>query len=730
MHACACFFFPFFSCHSSGFVHCCVMIMVSYLDMLAAGSALGRAGHWKGCVDYISKNENSSEELGQAFFAAMLNACYICGEYEVVFDVYYNLRHNFESGGGDWQWEGEYARYHPLCSDIILRAIGLGLRDKDANQGFSNGATSLFHQITEEGGRISMEAIRGVLYACKNDADFEKALQVLKKLESYENAESEWIVVDEDTFNFLSQNTGLTSSTRTKGIINDEIIATIMDTCNAAGEYGLTIVILRMAQLTERNNVFILDYCNHNSMVESLMYWQPQLGQNEALLHSTITALSGLQCYQDAHDLLSFTKDEDYFSKDLKGLDVTNMNTLWYETYRNMDRLIYAADCLKRKKQNVSREDKYNLSLATALMLRCAIHSGQVSSGLEVARTVIPTFNRTAVTGNTVREKMKSFFGFNDEDIDSDDQFWFLSDDLYAGKLTAYRVKYGLDSALDYYFSSIDSPNSPKYSNQGWFKTVNVVLEMLIEKGDVEKAFIFYECMNPTDRGPGTYVAIANAYKDLEQYDKIGKVYMEAKKASLLSEKLCLCAMEAIVRGTHQGKIKILRSIVNDISDGKGVKPGKWIVDHYWIIKRCLGFHYARLLMWWNDPNETKSLEYRLAAQHIEHQKNQSLQIETDALRCIIKLAEDQRLDVGDSSDPLHPPSRVFDSLMILSTSHCHDKTQLLLEGLRYLLKTQSASLGVKFLEHIETNQVIVDDKVSDLARAVTNCQIDSTVMN
>jgi pentatricopeptide repeat protein len=441
--------------------------------------------------------------------------------------------------------------------------------------------------------------------------------------------------------------------------------------------------------------------------------------------------LSGLQCFQDAQELLSCAKDDEFYGpKIFSNLDVIDTNILWNEAYRNIDRLLYAADCLKHGQHHISPEDKYDLSLAIALMLRCAIDSGQVNAGLEVARTIIPTFNRPGLPGTTVKEKMKSFFGFGEGDVEPDDDFWSLSDELYAAKLSAYRVKYGVDSALDIYFSSNDSTNSPKYSDKGWFKTVNLVLQMLIEKGDIEKAFSFFERMHPSDRGPDTYVVIAKAYKDLERFDKIGKVYMDAKKAALLSEKLCLCAMEAIVRGNHHGKIKILRSIVSDISEIKGVKPGKWIADHYWTIKRCLGFHYARLLMWWNDPNETKSMEYRLAIQHMDHRKKQNLQVETDALRCIIKLAEDQSLDVVQSSDVLRPPSRVFDSLIVLSTSQCHDKTQLLLEGLTYLLKTQSTLLGIEYLDYIKTNHISVDEKVSDLARSVANSQGDTTIIN
>ena len=56
-------------------------------DVLAAGSALGRAGQWKGCRSFL---ENSTTEslanYRSAIYAAILKACYICGKYEDVLE--------------------------------------------------------------------------------------------------------------------------------------------------------------------------------------------------------------------------------------------------------------------------------------------------------------------------------------------------------------------------------------------------------------------------------------------------------------------------------------------------------------------------------------------------------------------------------------------------------------------------------------------------------------------
>jgi hypothetical protein len=132
--------------------------------------------------------------------------------------------------------------------------------------------------------------------------------------------------------------------------------------------------------------------------------------------------------------------------------------------------------------------------------------------------------------------------------------------------------------------------------------------------------------------------------------------------------------------------------------------------------------------MWWNDPKETQKMEYRLAVQHVENRKKHGLRVETDALRCIVKLAKDQVSDAGEPNDIFHPPSRVLEAIIMISKSEYHDKFHLLMEGLSYLSNVGSSSQAAEFLRYIDTNGIIVDEKVTDLARTVAYLPVDSNL--
>jgi len=85
--------------------------------------------------------------------------------------------------------------------------------------------------------------------------------------------------------------------------------------------------------------------------------------------------------------------------------------------------------------------------------------------------------------------------------------------------------------------------------------------------------------------------------------------------------------------------MRILRSIVDDIASLRQMKSGAWIFENYWVLKRMIGFHHARLLMWWNDPTTTQEQEFRVATQHLEKSNQGRGDLDPDALSCIIKLA-------------------------------------------------------------------------------------------
>ena len=143
-------------------------------------------------------------------------------------------------------------------------------------------------------------------------------------------------------------------------------------------------------------------------------------------------------------------------------------------------------------------------------------------------------------------------------------------------------------------------------------------------------------------RTPETYIIIAKGFMTKNQWEDGAKLFVDAKETGCLSEELGLMTMEAVAARTTKGKIRILRSIASEIAEVSGMETHAWISTRYWGLKHRLGFHYARLLMWWNDPNESPSKELELAMQHFYKSKRNGTLVKNDVLRCIVKLVGDE----------------------------------------------------------------------------------------
>jgi hypothetical protein len=314
---------------------------------------------------------------------------------------------------------------------------------------------------------------------------------------------------------------------------------------------------------------------------------------------------------------------------------------------------------------------------------------------------------------------MKSFFGLKEESNEKDEVFWFLSDEVFASIIAARRAKYGINDAHDFYFNGM-SAIIAKDRTREWVESTNLALDLMVELGDIDRAEDFFKSIDKKTRTPDTYAIMANGYKLGERWGKIAACYRAAKKDSLLSERLCFLAMQEIAKSETSSKIKIIRSVTDDVAALKGgVKSGAWIADNYWTLKRLLGYHHARLLMWWNDPNETQKFEFRLAAQHMNERKKKGLASEIDALTALIQLANGHALDNVEPAfaKEFHFPSLVAQALIEICGSGCDEEKQLLVEGVSFLSRTKSKDLCKEFAEHIESHGIIVDDEILFLVR-------------
>ena len=153
------------------------------------------------------------------------------------------------------------------------------------------------------------------------------------------------------------------------------------------------------------------------------------------------------------------------------------------------------------------------------------------------------------------------------------------------------------------------------------------------------------------------------------------------------------------------------------------------ISDNYWELKRRLGFHYARLLMWWNDPKETKKQEFRLASQHLNDRHKKVVALHKDLLRCIIKLAgihtereKDSEVKDRGLSTQLQEEhaSLLFKALVELCCGESSaEKQRLLAEGIKKLAKLNAKDEFDQFLKYADANGAAIDEHtVSEAARA------------
>jgi len=212
------------------------LVMVSPQDqtryVLAAGNALGYAGHWKEFDEY-RRSSFLSEQYGTSLVSAVIQACCLCGKYDealqilqeenIIATIFSSLSTNaitessllpppssFSTSrsnlGEEWQWGGKRDRIDPLCRDLAMQVIGGhaivrtgsggdggGVIDvnhdnqndddsylSDNFDSYSKLALMLFQQSREESVTISREALLGVVEACERDKDWKSALSILR----------------------------------------------------------------------------------------------------------------------------------------------------------------------------------------------------------------------------------------------------------------------------------------------------------------------------------------------------------------------------------------------------------------------------------------------------------------------------------------------------------------------------------------------------------------------
>eukprot|EP00957_Ditylum_brightwellii_P202553 15330657-Ditylum_brightwellii.AAC.1 len=193
-----------------------------------------------------------------------MQACVKCEQYKLGLSFYHDLGNDPSSS--EWQWAGGYGTVHPLCLNLALQCMGMmhnivpdsnmGEYGEESQNNYNNGysdiAANTLKQIIEGNGYVSQKALISVFHTYESDGDCERALKLMHLILSYREGQMNWKTVGESLEHFMTDSS--TSSQHNvesdKNDIPDQTLLTlVMDACNAADEFGLTVVLCWLATM-------------------------------------------------------------------------------------------------------------------------------------------------------------------------------------------------------------------------------------------------------------------------------------------------------------------------------------------------------------------------------------------------------------------------------------------------------------------------------------------------
>ncbi len=681
---------------------------------------MGRAGQYLGIPLYIRHHNDKSSKFGHALTAAAMYACVECEQFELGLQLYNDLGNDPSSS--EWQWSGGYGTVHPLCRDLALQCMGqirqITYSDNDnTTAGYSDAVTKILKQIIDDDGFVSQKALISAFRVFESGGDVDKAIRLMNLILSYREGQMNWKIVGESLENFIIDSSSRDDlKVQADGLPDETLLTLVMETCNVAGEYGLTVLFCRLG--LEQNYMNIE---NHNfeelteESITKLLDFQPLLSSNDEILAATMLALCGLGRQGDAILLCDKVMERAEINDGNWDFSIeclayahslgNKLNNAWNVVYQQMIHLLFFMQCANKIEKPISPEELHSLRLAVAKMLQGSTEIRQSKAGLYLAKAAAAVVARNQHLSTTsIKSTFRSFFGFKDKgiddqslnDISSLNTFLSSSDEVLSSTMEAYKAIGALDEALLLFFSKWEKDSKmrksvrsapfhldPDHSDRKWINSCNVAIDVLLMQNRFQHADSFFQAILPSYRSAETYSIMAKRYATDDRWDEVGKLYDDAIKQGCLSDELAILAMEAVSLGHIDGKMRILRSIVEEIASLKKLKPGAWIFHNYWEIKRRLGYHHARLLMWWNDPSKTQEEELRIALQHLHNSKDTQSIVDLDVLGCIIDLAGHKHFDVhgqySRSDEALSSQKSVADTIIdaVLTTLDLNDDANL-----------------------------------------------------
>ncbi|KAL7459227.1 hypothetical protein ACHAWC_010906 [Mediolabrus comicus] len=635
--------------------------------VLAAGSALGRAGLWSECLD-LATEPKSISTYGPSITAAAMLACIESSRPAEAIDAFHYFMSGQQSVASEWQWSGgNITAVEPICRDLVLTAMGNVSRG-----GHSQEAMQIFGLIMDEGCPLSCDGLLGLMNSLENDGAWKQAAQLFEGFVSsnFDTDGSRWRIVP-TVIELQKEGLGddALASNAEVDILLENMLASAMRVCNSEGHFGLAAILCTLANKMRHTPSGYHDFAKR-SLEED---WVVDLNADDSILKSDaifvayMQSLYGLGCKSAADRLIGIRENMDSgmnISKRYKQNRLSKPES-WFGAARSIDRLLEAKNSISN---DMSPDSSFLFERGLSKAMEYCNDSNQPTAAL----FLFHHFARALLNNDKqhLTNRFKSFLGVENrgnstltEDIfDSDDTLDFsgmeLTDSILAAIIKAYTKMGQPNKARLVFSNAMDQLEDAGHMSQ----SLNSIMEALLEN-DLQDCLSFMESMDDKCYTPATFITLAKFFADNRVWHEIGEVYNMARRAGCVSEELGFITMQAVNESELvQGKIVVCRNIAENVANTIGMKKDEWITSRYWEIKRYVGYHHARLLMNWNDPSTSQKEELLFAINEMRSCASQGILTKNAPLLCIAQQGDlysfDRHDDASSGKDKLSERQR------------------------------------------------------------------------
>lgn len=645
-------------------------------------------------------------------------SCVLCGQYEIAVYLYYSLLKDTDKLGMEWQWGGQYDGVHPFSRELLLRAMGKFCADVDYEQ-YSVDSGTIFNDIIANGGYVTPTSLYGLFLTLQRSGEYFRAFDFLRIVMNHTCHQTTWSITSEGAENFLQiQQRAYASTELLSGmdIVDGKILASVMLSCVKSREFGLALLIGRFMSSAkchedvEDLTTATFDVATYRSdrFVAGLISSDIQMWDSEDYFNVVIDCFNNLKC-QGVIDILKAThftthhvNGESLVKEKLEEStsSSTGENPSWLEAYSHIYYLSQKLHSLLKGNHQLDKLQSYHLLKTLAIMMECCTDAGQPRAGIHMTelfahywaqkKEAQPRF--LSLISETIfgKNELKNTIAPNDN-YNALLTFASSSDTLLQATVRAYEKCEGIDPALNLYFSAQQVEPTSTSSAKQVFKinAANHVLSSLIQCGRINDAISLYKSIPEGDRNRETYSLVSQAYANIGKWDEVSSIYFFARDKDLLTETIGLLAMKGIERSEIDGKVRALRSIASDLATISGEQSDKWIASRYWTLKKYVGFHYARLLMWWRDPHQTQRNELALAIRYLKEHNLRGTSINDEALRVIVKFIAQRYGESNEESDRLFAVETILESLKVANKTMLATDSQFISDAALSLQQLQ-----------------------------------------